>query len=147
MKPFPIISPEGDLGGMIERVYETLLDVGGGWGYTQKDATQLRSLPTPKTQLQHNLAHMRVYLEMNIVQKEEARYSGIDLIETKREVFGTFEKVQYRVTGIPEKHYNNFIQEYKEGYGQKDFDIGDHFARRKATTVTREIEYWFDLFE
>jgi len=145
MDQFPILSHEDNLSDMIERVYETRLDVAGGWGYAREEATRLNPLPVSRAQLQHNLAHMRVYLEMNITQTEATRYSGIDLVETARETLGKFECVTYRVTGILEKQYNDFIQEYKEGYGKEDFDISGHFARRKAATLTREIEYWFDL--
>ena len=147
MQSFPTVSHEENLKGMIERVYETQIEVDGGWGYDQASATLLRPMPFPKTQLQHNLAHMRVYLEMNIVQEETNRYGGIDLIEIDRESIDRYEKVTYRVTGILEGEYNDFINEYKEGYGKEDFDLNDHFARRKAATLTREIEYWFDLSE
>jgi hypothetical protein len=36
MEPFKPIPPEEDLNGMIERVYETRLDVERGWGYGQE---------------------------------------------------------------------------------------------------------------
>jgi len=147
MATFPTITNEGDLHAMIVRVYETDLDVSGGWGYDRESATRLGPMPFPKAQVQFNLAHMRVYLEMNITRAEADRYGGIDLQETGREQTGDLERVRYRVTGIPEAEYNAFIDEYKEGYGKEDFDLSDHFARRKAATLTREIEYWFDLAE
>jgi len=147
MVTFPTMTNEGDLRAMIVRVYETDLDVSGEWGYDPQSATRLRPMPFPKVQLQFNLAHMRVYLEMNITQPETDRYGGIDLQEIEREQVGDRERVRYRVTGIPEAEYNAFIDEYKEGYGKEDFDLSDHFARRKAATLTREIEYWFDLSE
>jgi len=147
MATFPTITNEGDLRAMIARVYETDLAVSGGWGYNRESATQLHPMPFPKAQVQFNLAHMRVYLEMNITQPESDRYGGIDLQEIEREQMGDLERIRYRVTGIPEAKYNAFIDEYKEGYGKEDFDLSDHFARRKAATLTREIEYWFDLSE
>jgi len=145
METFRNVSNEGDLKGMILRVYETELDVKGGWGYGREDATRLLTLPVPKAQLQHHLAHMRAYLEMNIVRPADARYGGIDLQELDRKTDGDFEKVTYLVRAIPEAIYNAFIDEYKEGYGTEAFDLQEHFARRKAATLEREIVYWFDL--
>ena len=54
-----------------------------------------------------------------------------------------YEKVTYKITAILEHQYNDFIEEYKEQYGQKDFDISDYFHRRKAATNEREETLWF----
>jgi hypothetical protein len=145
MQPFATIDPEGDLAAMIERVYETRLEVSGGWGYTPDSATRLHALPVSKMQVQFNLAYMRSYLEMNITRTPQERYGGIDLQETSRRREGTLEEVHYRVSGIPETLYNAFIDEYKAGYGRDDFDINDHFARRNDATLVRNVSYWFDL--
>ncbi len=145
MQPFVRIDPEGDLAAMIERVYETRLEVSGGWGYDPHSATRIHALPVSKPQLQFNLAHMRTYLEMNITRTPQERYGGIDLQEVSRTLKGTLEEVNYRVSGIPEALYNAFIDEYKAGYGRDDFDIGEHFARRNDATLVRTVGYWFDL--
>ncbi len=42
------------------------LAVAGAWGYTQKLATIIESTDLPLTQLEHMLASMRTYIEMNM---------------------------------------------------------------------------------
>ncbi len=145
MIKFPRVSNENNLKEMINRVFEAELDVDGDWGYQQENATIIYSSTIPKKQLQHHLAYMRVYLEMNITQEVNSRYAGIDLIELDREKLGEFEKVKYKVTAILEKDYHKFIDEYKNGYEKDDFDLNEHFARRKDATLNREIVHWFDL--
>ena len=57
----------------------------------------------------------------------------------------TFHRVTYTVTAMKESLYNAFVDEYKEGYGKADFDLADHFERRKEATLERKITYWFDI--
>ena len=51
----------------------------------------------------------------------------------------------YEITGIKEDLYNIFIKEYKEGYGKEDFDMSDHFKKRKDATLIREVVYYFEV--
>jgi len=45
---------------------------------------------------------------------------------------------------MKETIYANFINEYKENYGKKDFDLTAHFKAREAATLTREVTQWFE---
>ncbi len=141
---FKELKVDSDLSSMIERVYDRKLDVSGGWGYSKEDATIIHNLQNnPINQFEYNLAHMRAYLEMNITQPKENRYSNINLIEKDRQKIDGYDLVSYEVSGMLEDEYASFIDEYKDGYGNAEFDLEDHFARRKKSTLTRVVEYWF----
>ncbi|MEY3090441.1 MAG: hypothetical protein RL113_757 [Pseudomonadota bacterium] len=142
--------PSGDnIKEVIKTAFDADLPVAGDWGYTQEEATIISSDSHPMTQLEHMLASMRTYIEMNMTLPEQARYGSINLNEINREQITNhtliYDKVTYEVTAIKEDLYNAFIQEYKEGLGKEGFDISDHFSRRKEATLTREIIYWFEL--
>jgi hypothetical protein len=146
MQDFKQVELKENLKDMIKNIFDTDIALSGGWGYSKKDATILYDIvDISKNQFQHNLAHMRVYLEMNILQPKENRYSSISVLEKHREDVENFEIVTYEIKAMLESDYNNFIKEYKENYGKDDFDMSAHFQRRKDATLTREIEYWFDL--
>ena len=46
---------------------------------------------------------------------------------------------------MKERDYKIFIAEYKEKNGEADFDMSQHFQRRKEATLTREVIYWFEV--
>jgi len=75
----------------------------------------------------------------------EERYAAINLNELHREVEGAYEKVSYEISAMREVEYNVFIKEYKENLEKKEFDINDHFAKRKEATLKREVVYWFKM--
>jgi hypothetical protein len=136
---------------LIKSTFDVDLELAGNWGYTQESATSIKTLPEniPLTQLQHMITSMRAHLEMNITQAQENRYSGINTNEEARDrekiKEGTFDKVTYRITAMKENIYTAFIQEYKDGYGNEDFDLSKHFKRREDATLTREIIHYFDV--
>jgi hypothetical protein len=82
------------------------------------------------------------------LEKEE-RYGSINVNETHREQIKIngliFDKVIYEITAIHENIYASFIHEYKEGYGKENFDLHDHFKRRKEATLTRVVTHWFEV--
>ena len=134
----------------IETLFDIKLNINGGWGYEPDDAIILLSpLASPLTQLEFTLASMRTHIEMNLMLPEEKRYGGINLKELTRtlETIGSksYEKVRYEVTAIPETLYKSFIQQYKEGYENPDFDLQAHFDARKEATLSREIVCFFNI--
>lgn len=135
----------------ISSTFDVELALDGGWGYTQEQATTIESLKAKMSlsQVEHMLTTMRAHLEMNIMQIEANRYGGINANERARELIrrdrSIFDKVTYEITGIKENLYHAFIKEYKEGYETIEFDLADHFKRRKAATLIREVVHYFEV--
>jgi DNA-binding PucR family transcriptional regulator len=127
------------------------LTLSGAWGYTQTQATVIEANEhaIPLSQLEHMLISMRTYLEMNMTLEKKQRYGSININETHRDQIKTnslvFDKVTYEITAMQEDIYASFINEYKEGYGKENFDLNDHFKRRKEATLTRIVTYWFEV--
>jgi hypothetical protein len=136
---------------VLKAAFDTSLPVKGGWGYTQEEATVLQDNPQnmPLSQLEHMLASMRTYLEMNMTQTEANRYGSINLNEISRQTFTldqrSYHQVTYTITAMKESLYTTFIEEYKEKYGKEGFDMDAHFQRRKEATLIRHESYWFDI--
>ena len=134
---------------IIKSAFDTELPIEGSWGYTKELATTIVSNDIPHTQLEHMLASMRAYLEMNMTQAEESRYGSINLNELSREELtlqeSIYHKVIYEITAIKESQYNNFIKEYKENYGKETFDLNAHFKKREEATLRREATHWFKI--
>ncbi len=148
MSQFKAITSTDPIKEIIKSAFDLDADVSGGWGYTQQSATRIHSTNNiPADQFEHTLATMRAYIEMNMTLSEDERYGSINANETAREIVNadniTYEKVLYTITAMREDQYADFINEYKKGYGTADFDMNDHFRRRKEATLTRVVEYWF----
>ena len=151
MSSFKSIANDTPIQEVILAAFDTKIDITGGWGYTQEEATQFttNTQNLPLTQLEHMLASMRAYLEMNMTLPKEKRYGSINVNEKSRkevEKNGVlFHHIIYEVTGMKESDYAAFIEEYKNGYGKEDFNIEDHFQRRKEVTLVRTVSHWFDV--
>lgn len=151
MATFNTLQENNNIQELIKSTFDTDLPIAGAWGYTKENPTIIEATPEgmPLAQLQHMLTTIRAHLEMNITQKQENRYGGINANEKARETISkdtvVFDKVTYEITGIKEDLYNVFIKEYKEGYGKEDFDMNEHFKRRKDATLIREVVYYFEV--
>ena len=149
MPAFKKLTSDNDLKEMIRSAFDTDLEVSGSWGYTEELATIIEKTDLPILQLEHTLASMRTYIEMNMTQEKEERYGSINLNETSREQIQkdgfVYDKVSYEITSMKEETYALFINEYKEGYGTDGFDMNAHFKRRKEATLTRVERYWFEV--
>lgn len=114
---------------------------------------QLLSIVTenPLTQFEHMFASMRAYVDMSMTQEATTRYRSINLNEAQRERITVdnlvYDKVVYTLSAIKESEYNTFINEYKESYGQKYFDLSAHFKRREEATFQREVTHWFEVHQ
>jgi hypothetical protein len=132
---------------IIKTAFDVDLDISGSWGYTQEEATVIHSDTIPIKQLEHMFASMRAYTEMNLTQKKESRYGSINTNEISREEFSEnkifYHHIIYEITAIKEDLYNDFIKEYKENYGKKDFDLNAHFQKREEATLRRRVIHWF----
>ncbi len=151
MTTFKKLQANSNIQELIKSTFDADLTLTGDWGYTKEMPTIIEALPEgmPLAQLEHMVTSIRAHLEMNITQEQENRYGGINTNEKAREESkndkGIFNKVTYEVTAMKEDLYTTFIKEYKEGYGKEDFDLNDHFKRRKEATLTREVVHYFEV--
>jgi predicted small secreted protein len=146
---FAQLKSNNDLKEILQSAFDANLDISGSWGYTQALSTIIHSTDNTLPQFEHMFASMRAYIEMSMTQEEAFRYGSINLNELHREqlTFNSlvYDKVIYKISAIKESVYNTFINEYKEGYGQQDFDISAHFKRREEATLSREVTHWFEI--
>jgi len=151
MPQFEQLKSDNDLKEILKSAFDANLDISGSWGYTQALATVIHSTDNPLAQFEHMFASMRAYVEMSMTLEEALRYGSINLNEIQRERLTVdklvYDKVIYTVSAIKESVYNTFINEYKEGYGQKDFDLSTHFKRREEATLRREVTHWFEIHQ
>ena len=151
MSQFPQLSADEPIKDIIKAAFDADLPLDGGWGYTQSMATKIISNPNniPLPQLEHMIASMRAYLEMNMTQPKEDRYGSINLNEKNRETVEKERKlyhhITYEISAMKEDTYAAFIDEYKEGYGKDTFDMEEHFKKRKKATLVRIEPYWFEI--
>ena len=147
MHEFKEIASGDPLKEVVKTAFDAEMDISGGWGYSQDDATLIHSSELPLEQFEHTFAMMRAYIEMNMTLSEEERFGSINPKEIKREEIvensKTYDKVTYEITAMQESRYNDFINAYKKGYGQEDFDLNAHFQERKEATLHREVQHWF----
>ena len=135
---------------VIKNLFDTDLDVSGGWGYDENTATIVESLgDMPVEQFSHTFASIRANIEMNATLDKDDRYGGINLSIKSKKTFNTdnqtYEIFTFLITAMKEKEYASFIKEYKECYGKKEFDLADHFYRRKESTIEREVDFCFKI--
>ena len=150
MSTFKQLIDENDLREIIKSSFDMDLSINGGWGYSQSDTTLIEDLNNmPLVQFEHTFASMRAYGEMNMSLPEEERYGSINVNEKIRDTIEEsgriYDKVIYEISAMKESDYAVFIDEYKEGYGKENFDMEDHFQRRKEATLKREVTHWFDI--
>lgn len=144
MSKFIEIPPGDEIRKVIKAAFDTDMDVKGEWGYTKELATMISDSEDIQ-QVEHTLAMMRAYIEMNMTLEKEDRYGSINVNEKQREVLDGFHKVSYEISAMKEDEYAGFIDEYKMGHAKPDFDISDHFKRRKEATLIREVQHWFKV--
>ena len=134
---------------VIKNLFDVDLNVSGGWGYDEKSATVVESLDDAHIeQFLHMFASIRANIEMNATLDEEERYGGINLTFKEKKTLSidkkTYTIVTFTISAMKENDYAKFIKEYKENYGKKEFDLTNHFKKRKEHTLSREVDYWFD---
>ena len=149
MASFQKLKTDGKLKDIIKSAFDTTLSVDGGWGYDKESSTLIELSDQPIEQLEHLIASMRTYIEMNMTLGKEDRYGGINLNEIEREEHhdGTkhYHVVKYSISAMKELIYNEFVNEYKENYGKESFDLSEYFERRRGATLKRTETYWFEI--
>ncbi len=145
---FKQLDSSDDVQKVISNLFDIQLNTTGGWGYDCNSAIIVEKPDVPYAQFYHMFATMRANIEMNLTLDEDKRYAGINLtLENIEEIKiddKTYDVASFKITAINEKIYANFIKEYKDGYGKKEFDLLEHFKQRKENTITRKTTFWFD---
>jgi len=148
MKIFKEIKADDSIREVIKTAFNTDLNISGAWGYSEELSTVIElNNDGSISQIEFTLATMRAYLEMNMTIEENERYGAINLNELSRETIAGFDKVKYEISAIKELEYKIFIDEYKEKFEEADFDMADHFNRRKKATLKREVIHWFKVIK
>ncbi len=151
MSTFKQLKCNNDLNDIIKSIFDTDLQLSGDWGYTQDTATIINISNVPLNQLQHMIAFMRTYTEMNMTLAKKDRYGSINLNEIEREQILAnhliYDKVTYHITAMKEDVYATFIKAYKDGYGKDDFNMSEHFNKRKKATQERTEVFWFEIHQ
>jgi len=148
MKKFKEIKADDNIKKVVKMAFNTDLNISGAWGYSKELSTVIEAgNDASVTQIEFTLATMRAYLEMNMTIEENERYGAINLNELSREIIDGFDKVKYEISAIKELEYKTFIDEYKEKFEAADFDMADHFNRRKKATLKREVIHWFKVMK
>jgi len=146
---FEKLKADDNIRDIIKSAFDADLNIDGNWGYIQEEATVLKEINVSILQAQHTLISMRSYVEMNMTLAKEDRYGSINVIEKSREKIEIdnliYHKILYSVSAMREDIYADFINEYKANYGKSDFDMGEHFDKRKEATINREVLYWFEI--
>lgn len=149
MITFDQLSDDDKIQEVIKSAFDADIPIDGSWGYTKEASTIITTSDTPYAQTEHMFASMRAYIEMNMTQDETSRYGSINVNELCREEITIdthmYHKVSYEITAMIESLYTIFIKEYKENYGKKDFNLTEHFKKRKEATLKREVTHWFKL--
>ncbi len=144
---FKQVEPVENIQEVVKDIFDIKLNISGGWGYDNNSAVVIKKLDMPVEQFIHMFATMRANIEMNLTLDEDERYGGINLTfenSKKSEINNKiYDVMSFKITAMKEKIYTNFIQEYKAGYGKKEFDLSAHFQKRKESTIVRHIDYWF----
>ena len=147
MVEFEKIKGGDDIAEVIKSAFGVDLDVSGGWGYDEQSIVIVKSLNMTKNQFTHMFARIRATIEMSLTLEDGYGYSGLNLKELQNQELiinkENYEKITFEISGMNEKIYKKFIKEYKDGYGKNDFDLEDHFKRRKENTIIRNEDYWF----
>ncbi len=142
--------PSGDdIRSVIKSAFDVDLELSGDWGYDREHALVIHRTDVPLQQMEHTLASMRAFIEMNMTQPEERRYGAINVNETARECISEnnriYDKIEFEISGMLESDYEALIDEYKAGYGSPEFDMQAHFQKRKEKTVLFRKPFWFDI--
>jgi hypothetical protein len=144
---FETVAPVESTKEAIKEVFDLDMDVSGGWGYDNNSAIIINELNIPLGQFVYTFASIRANIEMSLLLEEGERYSGINVHLKDSKKFeiesSMYDVLTFEVTGMKEDKYAEFIAEYKEKYGDKEFDMDGHFERRKEATISRVVDYWF----
>jgi hypothetical protein len=131
------------------------LPISGGWGYTQADAIMFvrdqLSVPTDFASLEYHIVRKIIYEELIIHRPEDYHFSGIDLQLIVQRLIKDSERrydlLKFNISCWSDWHWDQLKQEWEENdFGKRPgFDREAHAAKRDASRVRYEREFWFDI--
>ena len=134
----------------------TRLPISGGWGYSCETAIIFAQSGTGSrnldfVQLEYHIAEKIIFEELIIWQPDEARFSGIDLELHRQNLLERdgrrFDHLCFAVTCWSDQHWEFLKREWEPSdSGMRDhFDLEAHRAKRLASQVRYERDFWFDI--
>jgi hypothetical protein len=133
------------------------LPISGGWGYTQGDAITfiLDQFPIPKivnfVSLEYHIVQKIIYEELIVFRPKDYRFAGIQVkLDTQRmeEIdHKKYDILNFVVICWSDWHFEQLKKEWEENLSgtHPDFDAEAHDAKRIASQIRYEREFWFDV--
>jgi len=145
MIEFKQINSTDSISKIIKSAFGVDIEVKGSWGYSKDKNTDISAIQDNIKGTQELMAMMRANMEMNMLLSENERYGSISLNEINREENNNFHHIEYEITAMKESDYKSFIQEYKDNFSDNNFDLENHFNKRKEATIKRNVSHWFKV--
>ena len=135
------------------------LPISGGWGYTQSDAIVFvrDKFPNPAAtnfvSLEYHIAQKVIYEELIVTRPKDYRFSGITLdLKMQSLIDDHTRKYDHLALSIgcwSDWHWEQLKDEWeKNDFGKRaGFDLKAHDAKRDASQVRYDREFWFDITE
>ena len=111
------------------------------------------SVPTDFASLECHIVRKIIYEELIIHRPEDYRFSGIDLQLIVQRLIKDSERrydlLKFNISCWSDWHWDQLKQEWEENdFGKRPgFDREAHAAKRDASRVRYEREFWFDITE
>jgi hypothetical protein len=133
------------------------LPISGGWGYSQADAIAFvrHRFPIPAAPdfvpLEYHIVQKVIYEELIIFRPKNYKFSGISKILQTQYVFDDdgkkYDYLKFLVSCWSDWHWDQLKREWEENdFGMRPgFDQAAHSAKREASRVQYEREFWFDI--
>jgi hypothetical protein len=136
------------------------LPISGGWGYTQATAivfvlSQFSNAIYARNfvSLEYQVAKKIIYEELIIFRPENYRFSGITMDLKLQSLIGsgerTYDKLEFEVACWSDWHSEQLKAEWEanENGQRAGFNLQAHQAKREASHVRYEREFWFNITE
>lgn len=133
------------------------LPISGGWGYSQADAIVfIRSrFPRPAmadfVPLEYHIVQKIIYEELIIFRPEGYRFSGITKMLKQQSLIADsgkkYDRLEFLISCWSDWHWDQLKREWEANdFGKRpEFDQDAHSAKREASNVRYEREFWFDV--
>ena len=126
------------------------LPIAGGWGRAKERPIVFIRTPASLDGAERFIAGRIITEELITFQPFESRFTGLDLREKERQRIKeerTFDRVAVTVDCWSEKHWHYLANEYMrhDTWPDKAFDLAALLAKRNASQITYDREFWFDV--
>jgi hypothetical protein len=133
------------------------LPISGGWGYTRAEAISFvrNRFPVPEAadlvSLEHHIVQKIIYEELIIFRPKDYKFSGITTTYKRQRLLDDgrqrFDCLEFSVSCWSDWHWDQLKREWEANdFGDRPgFDVEAHAARREASRLQYEREFWFDI--